>query len=455
MKTPSSFNRLFRIAILRRVAIALIALAWSSLAVCGEIHDAAKNGDLEKVKAMLEKKPKLVFSKDAEGGMPLHWAAFNGHKEVVELLLANKADVNGKAANGLTPLHVAAGKGYKDVAELLLANKADANARNNTGVTPLHIAAQFGNKDVAELLLANMAKVNAKDNDGTTPLHVAVDKGSKDLVELLLANKADVNANNSKYGLRPLHVAAGKGYKDVAELLLANKADVNAKNNNGATSLHLAADKGYKDVVKLLLASKADVNAKANNGVTPLHAAVENGYKDVVELLLANNADLNATANNGKTALDLAVANGRRDVAELLRQHSGQEQVAISLENSNKLAKLTGYVVGKTTRQTFLDDKWNAEDPFRKVIGIVGFKVDTGVSYYLLGYYPSAIFSDDQTKMTIRMIENVMAMVSLAGDKGEFAPFRRFGNTTQSSWNSNAPMAAVEICTINFTNEKR
>jgi ankyrin repeat protein len=56
----------------------------------------------------------------------------------VELLLAGKADVNGKASNGVTPLHLAAFNGNKDVAELLLANHADVNAKDNHGWTPLH-----------------------------------------------------------------------------------------------------------------------------------------------------------------------------------------------------------------------------------------------------------------------------------------------------------------------------
>ena len=64
----------------------------------------------------------------------------------------------------------AAYEGHKDVAELLLANKADVNARDNTAMTPLHMAAIWGHKDVAELLLANKADVNAKDNNGGTPL---------------------------------------------------------------------------------------------------------------------------------------------------------------------------------------------------------------------------------------------------------------------------------------------
>jgi ankyrin repeat protein len=109
------------------VAVTLIALAWSSLAFCGEIHDAAKSGDLEKVKTLLKANPDLVFSKDTNGWTPLHLAST---KAVAEFLLANKADVNdNKNGYGWTPLHAAAANGFKDVVELLLADKADVNAK--------------------------------------------------------------------------------------------------------------------------------------------------------------------------------------------------------------------------------------------------------------------------------------------------------------------------------------
>jgi ankyrin repeat protein len=88
-----------------------------------EIHDAACEGDLEKVKALLKYKPDLVFSKDRSGSTPLHWAAFRGRKDVAELLLANKADVNAKNSTRATPLNWASsghkGAVHKDVVELL------------------------------------------------------------------------------------------------------------------------------------------------------------------------------------------------------------------------------------------------------------------------------------------------------------------------------------------------
>jgi hypothetical protein len=120
MKRNSFVSRLCYSPTLRHAAVMLIVLIWSSLAFCGEIHDAAWGGDLEKVKALLKKNPDLVFSKDDFGHTPLYLAAASGRKNVVELLLANKADVNVTNNNGETPLRKAVVKGGNyDLQELL------------------------------------------------------------------------------------------------------------------------------------------------------------------------------------------------------------------------------------------------------------------------------------------------------------------------------------------------
>jgi|WetSurMetagenome_2_1015567.scaffolds.fasta_scaffold80716_1 uncharacterized protein len=139
-------------SLIRLTSVLLIVLGWSIPAFCGEIHDAARSGDLEKVKMLLNDNPELVSSKDDFGQTPLHKAMVFDRKDAVALLLTKKADVNARDYNGFTPLHCAAISGNIGIVKLLLANKADVNAKDNLKGTPLRWAASYRHKDAVELL---------------------------------------------------------------------------------------------------------------------------------------------------------------------------------------------------------------------------------------------------------------------------------------------------------------
>lgn len=190
------------------------------------IHKAAYNifdvvaiGDLERVKALLKTNPDLASSKDALSMTPLHYAADRGLRDIMELLLASKADVNATNYWGFTPLHQAAmACRQSGVAELLLAHGAEVNATDKYGATPLHAAANNGNAVAAEALLANKAAVNAKDKHGWTALHYAISGGSKEVVQMLLAHGAGVNAKTNE-GRTPMRDAVLYGNSNLAGLL--------------------------------------------------------------------------------------------------------------------------------------------------------------------------------------------------------------------------------------------
>ena len=83
----------------------------------GSIHDAAHTGNIEAVKKHLASGADLN-TKDSEDGTPLHHAAWNGHKEVAELLIEKGAVVNALGVNG-TPLDWAIFRNHTETADLL------------------------------------------------------------------------------------------------------------------------------------------------------------------------------------------------------------------------------------------------------------------------------------------------------------------------------------------------
>ena len=101
---------------------------------------------------------------------PLHYAALQGHADVVTALLEAGASVDAVDKQGDTPLHYAAGQGHADVARALLEAGASVRAANQQRKTPLHLAADRGHAEVSTALL-NAARLRrlALSGDGSGP----------------------------------------------------------------------------------------------------------------------------------------------------------------------------------------------------------------------------------------------------------------------------------------------
>lgn len=225
----------------------------------------------------------------AGDGAELIAAANNGNVKKVKALLDKGVDANSKDEHRWTPLHFAANE---EVAKLLVGSGADVKAKDNDGRTPLHAAKS---RQVAELLLAKGAELDAKENKyGTTPLTAAMYRG----MGAMSSNNEDPNKLHAKY----LKMA------ELSFFFVERGADVNVKDKNGGTLLHAATGwrrirKGKKDIAELLIEKGADVNAKNGEGDAPLHVAVNFSSFDLIPILIKNGADVNAQGKNGDTPL--------------------------------------------------------------------------------------------------------------------------------------------------------
>lgn len=248
-------------------------------------HAALAFGDVEAVRAHLDKNPALVTQK----GGPLNWPPL--------LYVAHSGWAQKNSA------------GLVAVARLLLARGADANtsyAWHEDPKSPLSAlwaaACHARHHALAQALL----EAGANPNDGESVYHAA-ENGDLAMLDLLAQHGAlaDGGKGAEPWGNTPLYFILGH-YAG-----LAHDADV----RRGAA---------------WLLAHGANPNRVCypdKSGETPLHAAARHWDADMIELLIAHGADVHARRRDGKNALTLAELNGRASAAAALRARGVAEEL--------------------------------------------------------------------------------------------------------------------------------
>ncbi|MEX0343972.1 MAG: ankyrin repeat domain-containing protein, partial [Rhizobiaceae bacterium] len=164
-------------------------LLWVSVASADPIHDAAKAGDIEALRSLIESG--VSVESESPLGTPLAVAARAGHADAVAFLVEVGADPNVTSVLG-PPLLSAVRKDEIEIVGMLLAAGADPNAGKRS--IPIVDAVKRGNLEIVLLLLKAGADPNAPpDSDRVLALHEAARRGDTTLVKALLEAGADPN----------------------------------------------------------------------------------------------------------------------------------------------------------------------------------------------------------------------------------------------------------------------
>ncbi|KAK3306508.1 ankyrin repeat-containing domain protein [Chaetomium strumarium] len=296
---------------------------------------------------------------------PLHLAAKSGHREVVEWLLDNGADIDAPSyrvcecqslksgrhsSRRLSEwprwraLHVAMCNHERSVAELLIFRGAslDLDATPGHNHTALHSASAHALIPIIKLLALNDINldVNQRDAWDNTALHYTSEIWSprdsdeiRDTITKLLALGADLEAHNEN-GHTPLLNACFRGnfavahrlvniganpdphghipnFRDYRPLYYCMQPRTDFFDMDEAPVKHDEFEGNRVTLIKALVDAGADVNARfdkrGHRGVTPLMLACELAEPRAVAALVQSGAEIHAQDRSGRTALCYAV----------------------------------------------------------------------------------------------------------------------------------------------------
>jgi ankyrin repeat protein len=213
------------------------------------IHYFSFMGFNKKITEVLISNPEMISLEVNGGKNVLHYAVLGGHEKTIQLLVNHGADVN--KGNDFTALHQAIkcnnsklveillkhkadhrnityGLIYAinlrslKILELLVANGADVNRVFQSGDFPLLAAVKSRDFHIVMFLLEHGANINQKSHfpDSKTVLHIAVSQNSLLMVDLLIHCGANINAF-SALGSSPLGLIEGKmNYEKMEKFLI-------------------------------------------------------------------------------------------------------------------------------------------------------------------------------------------------------------------------------------------
>uniref|UniRef100_A0A7N6A5M1 Ankyrin repeat domain 52 n=1 Tax=Anabas testudineus TaxID=64144 RepID=A0A7N6A5M1_ANATE len=325
------------------------------------VHYAAYHGNKQNLELLLE----MSFNAlgDIESSIPvspLHLAADKGHRQALHVLTETAAYVDIQDAAGRSVLYLAAQKGYARCVEVLLAQGASCLLSDNRLMwTPIHVAAANGHSDCLRMMIDYGEEgdlTNVVDKFSQSPLMLAVLGGHTDCV-LFLLEKGALPDSKDKRGSTALHRGAVLGHDDCVTALLEHKASALCRDTQGRTPLHYAASRGHTEILASLVqaAMATDPQDKLldNKQYTPLHWAAYKGHEDLInwpktplhtaafaedvaglQLVLRHGAEINAVDKSGRSALMVAADKGHSGTVAILL-HRAKADLTLLDDNRN------------------------------------------------------------------------------------------------------------------------
>ena len=273
------------------------------------------------VRLLLQHRADPSIQDRLELASPLHAAAGMGKTSIVYLLLttSHPPDINSTFEFGETPVGLASTYGHHEVVELLIANWANIDEPNQSSESPLLRAVSGNHEKVVEVLLKHHADLRTPGQD-LTPLYECACMGNDTIANLLLERwpRDEVDLQDSS-GLSALYAACVRGHFKVACSLIKYHAQPDQALPRFSVFLGACFGGILKLVLYLLMLTGASIDEPGFQGWTPLMCACDGGHLKLVKYLLLRGVDPKARNEEGYEAIHRAVLPNRSNKAEILK----------------------------------------------------------------------------------------------------------------------------------------
>ncbi|KAF6356571.1 ankyrin repeat domain 55 [Rhinolophus ferrumequinum] len=217
------------------------------------VYQAASNGDVNALTAVIREDPSILECCDSEGCTPLMHAVSGRQVDTVKLLLKMGANINSQDAYGRTSLCLATYLGWLEGCVSLLRNGAKHNIPDKNGRLPLHAATAEPDVRLLTVLMqqSNLSEINHQDTEGMTPLHWAAFHNQPQHTQMLLKKGADPTLVDKDFKTA-LHWAVQSGNRILCSIILSHHQGpsiINYDDESGKTCVHIAAAAGFSDII--------------------------------------------------------------------------------------------------------------------------------------------------------------------------------------------------------------
>lgn len=282
-------------------------------------------GNLEKVKELVEKNPDIIYEKNVYEDIALSRSISVGHLHIIEYLLnVQKSLYNITVTFGRTIL-----------------SHTIANCKLNIKCKVFDLILNHLMKTSTEQMIVKY--LNMKDKTGLTSLHYACIYKFRYGLERILNSGCDVNIQD-RIMKTPFMYSCSLGNIDACKLLLQSKCVIQKLNNMKNTCLYYAVLSKNTEVVKLVLNHKniySILDLKNSRGYTVLEHFSKStnsiSYIKVIKLLLNKHPKITFLLNDLKEPVKKVILKYVRTILNLKwtpKTHFAKSRLTRSIKNS-------------------------------------------------------------------------------------------------------------------------